>query len=938
MHKRNCSIWRSIFILSLFFVFSASLLHSSNLPVEDEYETIIKRIVTLQQGQTGSAQLEALFDKQSALFNNGSFSDIDYKDTSQTLWKPAEHLLRLQNYATLYTLPSSKYYQSAKVYSIIKEGLEFWLKEKPQSTNWWYFEVDTGNKLGLTMLLMHQTKKSLPKNLVDQINNYLEEYCGDPGKWQGANRIDIAKHWAYRGLVLRDDELLKKSTDYIFEPTKVSITDDGIQTDYSYAAHGNQLYIGGYGDVYIDGTIENAEIYAGTQFAMSPEKVQVLHNFIELGYLPVIRGKYRLLTVFGRSATRYKTANLFVGSEMIHRMQKMKIINPAKAPFYDAAIARLSGKADPSYLISPAHRHFWRTDYSIHQRPEYLADTRVSSFRTTRSETMNNENLKGYFMSDGAMFVVVDGTEYSEIIGAWDWSRIPGTTTPTYTMDEVPVLVCSPKNTVGYTDYAGGVSDNKYGATGYIYNDGYDNINTMGRKGWFYFDNEIVCLGAGINSNNPREIATTLNQVIRQGDVTASVAGTVGTVLKNDGEIKLANIDWLHHRKIGYVFPEPQKTRITVSSKQRKQNLKMINTSNPNTSVEKEVFGAWINHGKVPVNSSYAYIIVPNITQEQLAEYDKSAIEILANTDSVQAVKHRDLNLLQVLFYEPAEFISPDQSIKIIVDKPCALMFKNIDSESVEMYIADPTQTESTILVTTILPQLGERQIRITDLPTNPEYGGMSFKAIIDTNTEGILEPARGIGAKQISKIAGDLTIKPIDDSFVVSKKADEFKAFGTSSPDQLVVKSNFDREIFIKFDLNQLKSKLNKEHLAMAKCDLEMTVRTANEEAFSIPIHCRVSGYDWKESILSWANKPAVDNKIQATAQWKENSKNKVIFDVTEAVQFAILRGDQFISFNLSQEGRGANDKHDISFHSKDVPNGMLHPLLRATYGHTTE
>lgn len=938
MYKTNYIIWQRIFVVAVvLFMYGFNTLYAQT-PTEEEYKTIIDRILTLQQGKVGSATLEAQFTKQSELFSKGAFSDIDYSSTSQTAWKPADHLLRLMNFATLYTMPTSKYYQMKKVHSIVVEGLEYWLKEKPQSTNWWYFEVDAGNKIGLTMLLMQQGKETLPADLVDRINEYMETYCGDPGKWQGANRIDIAKHWAYRGIVKRDHELVAKATEYIFEPTKVSTTDDGIQTDYSYAAHGNQLYIGGYGDVYIDGTIENAEIYAGTTFAMAPEKMQILHNFIELGAMPVIRGKYRLLTVFGRSATRERNASLFVGAAMIRRMQKMKIINPEKTAYYDAAIARLSGKADPSHMVPATHRHFWRTDYSVHQRPGYLVDTRVSSVRTTRSETMNNENLKGYFMSDGAMSVVVDGTEYSEVIGAWDWSKIPGTTTPLYPSNEVPLLVCEPRFTVGYTEYAGGVSDDKYGATGYIYNDGYENINTMARKGWFYFDDEVVCLGAGINSNNTNDIATTLNQVVRNGDIAASVGGKVGTIIKAQGDMRLSNIDWVHHRKVAYIFPEPQQTRVTISSQLRKQNWKDINTSNPSKDFEKEIFGAWINHGKTPVNGSYSYIVVPNITQEEAANYDKSKIEILANTDTIQAVRHKDLNILQVLFFEAAELITADGTISIIVDKPCALMLKNIGTESVEMSIADPTQTANSILVTATLPQLGAKQIRITDLPTTPDFGGMTFKATIDTNTGGIVESPRAPKVAEVIKIAGDLTIKPTDDSFVVSKKADEFNPFGVSMTDRLIVKSNYDREVFIRFDLAQFKPKFGKQAVGIAKCELEMVVRSANDEADGVPVHCRASGANWSESILTWANKPEVDPTILSTAYWKANAKNKMTFDVTAAVQAAILRGEQYISFNLSQEGKGANDKHDITFHSKEVGHAVQHPLLRATYGYVEE
>ena len=48
----------------------------------------------------------------------------------------------------------------------------------------------------------------------------------------------------------------------------------------------------------------------------------------------------------------------------------------------------------------------------------------------------------------------------------------------------------------------GGVSDSIYGATAYAYMDTNPEVNTGAKKSWYFFDNEVVCLGAGIQSTS----------------------------------------------------------------------------------------------------------------------------------------------------------------------------------------------------------------------------------------------------------------------------------------------------------------------------------------------------------------------------------------------------------------------------------------------------
>ena len=98
-----------------------------------------------------------------------------------------------------------------------------------------------------------------------------------------------------------------------------------------------------------------------------------------------------------------------------------------------------------------------------------------------------------------------------------------------------------------------------------------------------------------------------------------------------------------------------------------------------------------INHGKNPVNASYAYVVLPYATDSELkAYYENPEIEIISNTNSCQAVKKPSLNITSIFFYEKGECAG------IKVNKPCLVTFKEENGEF-KIKIAEPTNKVDTL-------------------------------------------------------------------------------------------------------------------------------------------------------------------------------------------------------------------------------------------------
>ncbi|WEK20037.1 MAG: polysaccharide lyase 8 family protein [Candidatus Pedobacter colombiensis] len=629
---------------------------------------------------------------------NGSWKDIDYKVTTITNWQPGEHLLRLESLAQAYITKDSRYYSSDQAYDAITRALKYWYDQDPKSSNWWHNEIATPQALGEILILLRNGENRIPADLEALLIERMKR--GDPEKQTGANKTDIALHYFYRALLTNNEALLATSTAELFDPIKFVHYKEGLQYDYSYLQHGPQLQISSYGAVFITGVLKMINYVQGTPYAINKEKLQMFSKYYRETYLKAIRGSYMDFNVEGRGVSR---PNILRKNGEKNRLVIAAMVDPMHADEWKSAIARTDSTEAPDYKIEPLHKQFWIGDYVMHLRPGYSFNVRMVSNRTKRSESGNNENLFGRYLSDGATNIQVRGPEYYNIMPIWEWDKIPGTTTRDYQEDRLTSRFWGED---GSNAFAGGVSDGVYGASTYALN--YDSLSA--KKAWFFFDQEIVCLGADIHSNTPEPIVTTINQSWLNGDVLGSaIKGKFGKgkmeVFKNDQQ------NWMLHDGIGYVFPEA--ADVSLSTNIQKGSWSRINKAHPKGELSGSVFKLWINHGVKPEGAKYAYVVLPGIKNTTpLTNFNKSGIKILSNTAQVQAVSNEQLNMLQAVFYEPGVLKTSDYTIKS--DKACVLLIKDLNSKMV-ISVADPLQKETNAMISITNIKDG----RTTDYPVS---------------------------------------------------------------------------------------------------------------------------------------------------------------------------------------------------------------------------
>ena len=642
---------------------------------KDDYDRILQRVREgLYANSTPDQMAKSATSLLKQMDSDGTWPGIDYNCFFRTNWEPVNHLNNVKRIAIAYTCPQSPLYGNPVLYKAISKALKVWNTKKPKCYNWWYNQISAPKMAADILALMAAGETKLPDDITSELMKYMA--ASDPRKWTGANKMDIATHHLIRGCVMKNDSIVSANVHELFQPVCIT-RGEGIREDLSYQQHGAQLYIGGYGSVFVDNITNLAGLFSGTKYAMSKEKADLFAEFMRTTYLNVFRGKYIDFSVCGRSISR---KGIIAPGDALGIFKPMQEIDPAHAAVYQAAERRFTSN-NPTFRRTPQNRMYYCSDYMLHNRPLFDFSVRTSSTRTKRSESGNGENLWGTYLSDGATSIRVIGDEYMDIFPVWEWDKIPGTTTPAGEVENK-----ADWGKFGLSKFTGGVSDGKYGAMTYMMVEN----GVQARKAWFMTDDRVVCLGAGISSDLDKEIHTTLNQCRLKGD---AYAMTDAAPTKLNPGTSTVTKGWIWHNGIGYYLPAESKGTLKTGTQTGKWSK--INFNQSADEVSMPVFNFVVSHGSKPKNATYAYVIAPGVANPQLlASFPIDDAKIESNTPDVQAVSFKGRDMVQAVFYTAGSLTCMGK--KITASAPCVVMIKGFSTEKPEVLTADPTQPKAT--------------------------------------------------------------------------------------------------------------------------------------------------------------------------------------------------------------------------------------------------
>lgn len=531
---------------------------------------------------------------------DGSFADINYQDTKRSGWDPKRHGERLLELCQLYASPTTPYQHSAKIMNAVHTLMNYWFTTKPVCKNWWYNQIGVPKTMGQSFLIIeNELTPDEKKGALAVMNNAKFGMTGQ-------NKVWLASNVLIKALLLNDEALVKAARDTIVSEISVD-NKEGIKPDWSYQLHGPQLQFGNYGLAYLNSMVLFYKLFRNTSLQLSDEQVGILSNLVNQGFRWTIWHRYMDINSLGRQL--FHNGDLHKGYCLALAAQ-------------DLGINGFPLHSNP--LIG--HKHFPYSDYTIHRTHDWMMSLKMSSSRTIGSEHVNEDNVLGYYLGDGAAYYYVDNSScYLNAMPVWDWRKVPGTTA----YESSQAIKFSGRSPQNKSSQVGGISEGFYGVSAM----NYDKDGIKARKSWFFTPDFVACLGSGISSDSSLVVTSSVDQRLAKGKLLSLNHGK-WTEIKTGQTSVLDGRLW--HDNMGYIIQgnEPAIVKKEKKTGSWSANMEMY----PYKEVEDTLVNIYFSHGTQPRNKTYAYIVLPNCSASKVKVFNANLVTIIKNEPTIQMV------------------------------------------------------------------------------------------------------------------------------------------------------------------------------------------------------------------------------------------------------------------------------------------------------------
>ena len=451
--------------------------------------------------------------------------------------------------------------------------------------NWWDWAIGTPQKLIPTIMLIEN------EILDEDIRDYLaffDEHVPVP-RMTGANFTDLAYEVIGSALLKNDSDLvlevqtmITKTFLYVDDNERFAesllsadrqaytpIKGAGFFTDGSYILHTLHPQTATYGTIQFGSYVDFLTLFADTRFEMKIPFVDNVFSIYQDSFESVIYdGKIFRWTLgrvpsqdtynyFGIHADAFKVASALDSSDEseIYRILKtigqdyqqaiidalpIDCVKDFKEIFLNEAIVIEEEEAQ--------NKVFYNSDKVVHKTDKWAASVSMSSARIFNYESINSQNMDGWYLSDGRTEYYIEGTNTNASQIEWDnlnKYRLPGTTVDT--QERLYASIHQGNEYLSSKDFVGGVTLGDYGVAA-MELESYHNEEDYGvdggshgglapahqsdltaKKAYFMFDDEMVCLGTDINANdnNSAEVLTIVDNLLAKE--TIALTDTTGT-------------------------------------------------------------------------------------------------------------------------------------------------------------------------------------------------------------------------------------------------------------------------------------------------------------------------------------------------------------------------------------------------------------------------
>jgi len=639
---------------------------------------------------------------------NGYWSSMSTSPTRTYLWSDltfgsvsaniVSTYQRLQAMALAWATPGSSLQGNSSLASAVAGGLD-WMNTNvytisaTEYNNWFHWEISGPQALNNTAVLLY------PYLTGTQITNYNKAVdrfspggAGAAYGWMtGANTSDKVLVVAIRAILGKSASLLTEAQTNL-SPVFLYVTSgDGFHPDNSFVFHSNIAYTGHYGLVLLGDIPTIVNLLHGSAWQITDPNLTNVYNWAISSFQPLIYNGVMMDMVRGRAVSWSYETESSDGSGALSAMRNIASFAPS------ATATAISNFVNSPRIVS-GQFHFPAMDRVVALRTNYGFGLSMSSTRIANYESINTGNLHGWFTGDGMTYLYVGSTETQFNSDFWptvDPYHLPGTTVETNShASSAGEATTTDQNWVG-----GAQVNSTYGAAGMSLHAW--NTSLYAKKSWFMLDNEIVCLGSGITCGGPAAVHTTaenrrLGSALTNSFVINGVS--VSPAIGWSSNLPSTSASWCALGGTGgYYFP-PGQSNLQANFISSSGAWSQINTGDDGTTYTDNYFKLWYNHGLLPTNATYAYVLLPGMTANLVSNYANSPdIVILSNTPAIQAVRKTGLGMVAANFFANGT----SSADMIAVSGPCSVITLE-SSNSLSVGIADATQTNKSSITVTL--------------------------------------------------------------------------------------------------------------------------------------------------------------------------------------------------------------------------------------------
>jgi hyaluronate lyase len=192
-------------------------------------------------------------------------------------------------------------------------------------------------------------------------------------------------------------------------------------------------------------------------------------------------------------------------------------------------------------------------------------------------------------------------------------------------------------------------------------------------KSWFFLDDAVVCLGAGITATDGVPVETIVDN--RRTGAPLTVGGA----------------DWLHlEGHGGYVLPGGAPLR---TLREERTGGAGDGDADP---VTRRYTTLWLDHGVDPVSAGYVYLLLPgaDLAGTRARAADPGWVRVIANTARWQGIRVPSLGLTAVNFWIGGA------AGDLAASAPCAVLVRENGDGTATLTVADPRRDLDALTVT----------------------------------------------------------------------------------------------------------------------------------------------------------------------------------------------------------------------------------------------